>query len=81
MEVASIVMAAGAAAISLLLALVAYFLKSLHVQLQAMDKDFRQIATQLAVLDERLKNASDETHQRIKAIETRVSNLEEKLSR
>lgn len=61
---------------SLLLAVVAYFIKQLHSDFKKMEKDITEVKTMALLIKTEFKNSYDLLSQRVEYLETRIKNLE-----
>lgn len=61
---------------SLLLAVVAYFIKQLHSDFKKMEKDITEVKTMALLIKTEFKNSYDLISQRVEYLETRIKNLE-----
>lgn len=61
---------------SLLLAIVAYFIKQLHTDFKKMEKDITEVKTMALLIKTEFKNSYDLLSQRVEYLETRIQNLE-----
>lgn len=61
---------------SLLLAVVAYFIKQLHSDFKKMEKDITEVKTMALLIKTEFKNSYDLVSQRVEYLETRIKNLE-----
>ena len=61
---------------SLLLAVVAYFIKQLHSDFKKMEKDITEVKTMALLIKTEFKNSYDLLSQRVEYLETRITNLE-----
>ena len=61
---------------SLLLAVVAYFIKQLHTDFKKMEKDITEVKTMALLIKTEFKNSYDLLNQRVEYLETRIKNLE-----
>jgi cell division protein FtsB len=61
---------------SLLLAVVAYFIKQLHTDFKKMEKDITEVKTMALLIKTEFKNSYDLLSQRVEYLETRIKNLE-----
>lgn len=61
---------------SLLLALVAYFIKQLHADFKKMEKDITEVKTMALLIKTEFKNSYDLLSQRVEYLESRITTLE-----
>ncbi len=61
---------------SLLLTIVAYFIKQLHTDFKKMEKDITEVKTMALLIKTEFKNSYDLLSQRVEYLETRIQNLE-----
>ncbi|MFV0152929.1 hypothetical protein OBJ97_06830 [Empedobacter falsenii] len=61
---------------SLLLAVVAYFIKQLHSDLKKMEKDITEVKTMALLIKTEFKNSYDLLSQRVEYLESRITTLE-----
>ena len=62
--------------ISLLLSLVAYFIKALHTDFKSMEKDLIEVKTMAIIIKTEFKSGNDLLNQKVEYLEKRVSNIE-----
>lgn len=62
--------------ISILLTVVAYFIKQLHSDFKSMEKDLVEVKTMAIVIKSEFKSSSDLLNQKVEYLEKRVSHLE-----
>ena len=62
--------------ISLLLSLVAYFIKALHTDFKSMEKDLVEVKTMALIIKTEFKSGNDLLNQKVEYLEKRVSNIE-----
>ena len=62
--------------ISLLLSLVAYFIKALHTDFKSMEKDLIEVKTMALIIKTEFKSGNDLLNQKVEYLEKRVSNIE-----
>ena len=62
--------------ISMLLAIVAYFIKQLHSDFKKMEKDLTEVKTMALLIKTEFKNSYDLLNQKVDFLEQRVSKLE-----
>ena len=61
---------------SLLLAVVAYFIKQLHSDFKKMEKDITEVKTMALLIKTEFKNSYDLLSQRLEYLESRITTLE-----
>ena len=61
---------------SVLLAVVAYFIRQLHTDFKSMEKDMSEVKTMALVIKTEFKSGNDLLNQKVEYIEKRVHNLE-----
>lgn len=61
---------------SILLAVVAYFIRQLHSDFKKMEKDITEVKTMALLIKTEFKNSYDLLNQRVEYLETRIKNLE-----
>ena len=61
---------------SLLLAVVAYFIKQLHTDFKKMEKDITEVKTMALLIKTEFKNSYDLLSQRVEYLESRITTLE-----
>ena len=61
---------------SILLAVVAYFIRQLHSDFKKMEKDITEVKTMALLIKTEFKNSYDLLSQRVEYLETRIKNLE-----
>ena len=61
---------------SVLLAIVAYFIRQLHSDFKSMEKDIREVKTMALLIKTEFKNSYDLLNQKVDFLEQRVSKLE-----
>lgn len=61
---------------SLLLAVVAYFIKQLHSDFKKMEKDITDVKTMALLIKTEFKNSYDLLSQRVEYLESRITTLE-----
>ncbi|MBS7332518.1 MAG: hypothetical protein KIG88_02845 [Weeksellaceae bacterium] len=61
---------------SLLLAVVAYFIKQLHADFKKMEKDITEVKTMALLIKTEFKNSYDLLSQRVEYLESRITTLE-----
>ena len=62
--------------ITLLLSIVAYFIKQLHTDFKSMEKDLVEVKTMALIIKTEFKSGNDLLNQKVEYIEKRVNNLE-----
>jgi len=62
--------------ISMLLAIVAYFIKQLHSDFKKMEKDLTEVKTMALLIKTEFKNSYDVLNHKVDYLEHRVNNLE-----
>ena len=62
--------------ITLLLSIVAYFIKQLHTDLKSMEKDLVEVKTMALIIKTEFKSGNDLLNQKVEYLEKRVNNLE-----
>ena len=62
--------------ITLLLSIVAYFIKQLHTDFKSMEKDITEVKTMSLLIKTEFKNSYDLLNQKVDFLEQRVSKLE-----
>ena len=62
--------------ITLLLSIVAYFIKQLHTDFKSMEKDLIEVNTMALIIKTEFKSGNDLLNQKVEYIEKRVHNLE-----
>ena len=62
--------------ITLLLSVVAYFIKQLHTDFKSMEKDLIEVKTMVLIIKTEFKSGNDLLNQKVEYIEKRVHNLE-----
>ena len=61
---------------SVLLAIVAYFIRQLHSDFKSMEKDISEVKTMALLIKTEFKNSYDLLNQKVDFLEQRVSKLE-----
>ncbi|HPZ26042.1 MAG TPA: hypothetical protein PKV58_08970 [Kaistella sp.] len=61
---------------SVLLAIVAYFIRQLHSDFKSMEKDISEVKTMALLIKTEFKNSYDLLNQKVDYLENRVSKLE-----
>jgi len=62
--------------ITLLLSIVAYFIKQLHTDFKSMEKDLIEVKTMALIIKTEFKSSSELLDQKVNYLEKRVSKLE-----
>jgi hypothetical protein len=62
--------------ISLLLSIVAYFIKQLHTDFRRMEKDLTEVKTMAILIKTEFKSSNDLLNQKVDFLEKRVHNIE-----
>jgi hypothetical protein len=62
--------------ISVLLSVVAYFIKQLHTDFKRMEKDLVEVKTMALIIKTEFKSGSDLLNQKVEYLEKRVSKIE-----
>ncbi|WP_394759864.1 hypothetical protein [Flavobacterium sp.] len=62
--------------ITLLLSVVAYFIKQLHTDFKSMEKDLFEVKTMALIIKTEFKSGNDLLNQKVEYLEKRVSNIE-----
>ena len=65
--------------ITLLLSIVAYFIKQLHTDFKSMEKDLVEVKTMALIIKTEFKSGNDLLNQKVEFLEKRVSNIELKI--
>lgn len=65
--------------ISLLLGIVAFFIKQLHADFKRMEKDLTEVKTMALLIKTEFKNSYDLLNQKVGYLENRVNNLEQNI--
>lgn len=76
MEQAPQLMVLFGSLISLLLSVVAYFIKQLHTDFKRMEKDLFEVKTMALLIKTEFKSSSDLLNQKVDYLEHRVQKLE-----
>lgn len=76
MEQAPQLMVLFGSLISLLLSVVAYFIKQLHTDFKIMEKDLVEVKTMALLIKTEFKSSSDLLNQKVDYLEHRVQKLE-----
>jgi hypothetical protein len=62
--------------ITLLLSIVAYFIKQLHTDFKSMEKDLVEVKTMALIIKTEFKSGNDLLNQKVEFLEKRVSKIE-----
>ena len=62
--------------ITLLLSVVAYFIKQLHTDFKRMEKDLVEVKTMALIIKTEFKSGNDLLSQKVEYLEKRVNNIE-----
>ncbi|MGV1012541.1 MAG: hypothetical protein ACOYBS_08845 [Flavobacterium sp.] len=62
--------------ISVLLSVVAYFIKQLHTDFKRMEKDLIEVKTMALIIKTEFKSGNDLLNQKVEYLEKRLNNLE-----
>ena len=62
--------------ITILLSVVAYFIKQLHIDFKSMEKDLIEVKTMALIIKTEFKSGNDLLNQKVEYLEKRVNNLE-----
>ena len=62
--------------ITLLLSVVAYFIKQLHTDFKSMEKDLIEVKTMALIIKTEFKSGNDLLNQKVEFLEKRVSKIE-----
>ena len=62
--------------ITLLLSIVAYFIKQLHTDFKSMEKDLVEVKTMALIIKTEFKSGDDLLNQKVEFLEKRVSKIE-----
>ena len=62
--------------ITLLLSIVAYFIKQLHTDFKSMEKDWVEVKTMALIIKTEFKSGNDLLNQKVEYLEKRVNNIE-----
>ncbi|GAQ49689.1 TPA: hypothetical protein ACT5CK_001993 [Flavobacterium psychrophilum] len=62
--------------ITLLLSVVAYFIKQLHTDFKSMEKDLVEVKTMALIIKTEFKSGNDLLNQKVEYLEKRVHNIE-----
>ena len=63
--------------ISLLLSVVAYFIKQLHTDFKSMEKDLFEVKTMALLIKTEFKSGNNLLNQKVEYLEKRVANIEQ----
>ena len=63
--------------ISILLSMVAYFIKQLHTDFKRMEKDLIEVKTMALIIKTEFKSGNDLLNQKVEYMDKRVTHLEE----
>ena len=61
---------------SVLLAVVAYFIRQLHTDFKSMEKDMSEVKTMALVIKTEFKNSQDLLNQKVEHLEQRINKIE-----
>ena len=61
---------------SVLLAVVAYFIRQLHTDFKSMEKDMTEVKTMALIIKTEFKNSYDLLNQRVEYLEQRINKIE-----
>ena len=61
---------------SVLLAVVAYFIRQLHTDFKSMEKDMTEVKTMALIIKTEFKNSQDLLNQKVEYLEQRISKIE-----
>ena len=61
---------------SVLLAIVAYFIRQLHTDFKSMEKDMSEVKTMALVIKTEFKNSYDLLNQKVEYLEQRINKIE-----
>ena len=76
MENINIIAALFGTLITLLLSVVAYFIKQLHTDFKRMEKDLVEVKTMALIIKTEFKSGNDLLNQKVEYLEKRVNNIE-----
>ena len=62
--------------ITLLLSIVAYFIKQLHTDFKSMEKDLVEVKTMALIIKTEFKSGNDLLNQKVEYLEKRLNNIE-----
>ena len=61
---------------SVLLAVVAYFIRQLHTDFKSMEKDMSEVRTMALIIKTEFKNSQDLLNQKVEYLEQRINKIE-----
>ena len=61
---------------SVLLAVVAYFIRQLHTDFKSMEKDMTEVKTMALIIKTEFKNSQDLLNQKVEYLEKRINKIE-----
>lgn len=61
---------------SVLLAVVAYFIRQLHTDFKSMERDMTEVQTMALIIKTELKNSQDLLNQKVEYLEQRINKIE-----
>ena len=61
---------------SVLLAIVAYFIKQLHTDFKSMERDISEVKTMALIIKTEFKNSQDLLNQKVEYLEQRINKIE-----
>ena len=61
---------------SVLLAVVAYFIRQLHTDFKSMEKDMTEVKTMALIIKTEFKNSQDLLNQKVEYLEQRINKVE-----
>ena len=61
---------------SVLLAVVAYFIRQLHTDFKSMEKDMSEVKTMALIIKTEFKNSQDLLNQKVEYLEQRINKIE-----
>ena len=76
MENINIIAALFGTLITLLLSVVAYFIKQLHTDFKSMEKDLIEVKTMALIIKTEFKSGNDLLNQKVEYLEKRVQTIE-----
>ena len=76
MENINIIAALFGTLITLLLSVVAYFIKQLHTDFKRMEKDLVEVKTMALIIKTEFKSGNDLLNQKVEYLEKRINNIE-----
>ena len=76
MEYINIIATLFGTLITLLLSIVAYFIKQLHTDFKSMEKDLVEVKTMALIIKTEFKSGNDLLNQKVEYLEKRVNNIE-----